>query len=262
MKGDLFKGIKQFEFPTPERARHLGKPSFVVPVYYYDNTSMTAIYTASTAQVRPYLPDPRMHPVELRPGRCLVAFTAFEYRKTDIDPYNEFSIAVLINFDTRAIPGLSILRQLLANVFHAYVWHLPVTTEIARYGGVELYGYPKFIADITFTRADGHIECALVENNQRILTLRGKQLPTRPGKVVRFKTYPVKDGITLCGNVYTNHLSYAESRGGSDASLTVGTEHPICAELRSINLSDKPLIYQYSAANEAVLFGPRNLIDN
>lgn len=262
MQGDLFKGIKQFEFPAPETARHLKKPSFLVPVYYYDNTSMTAIYTASTARVRPYLPDPRMHPLELGPGRCLVAFTAFEYRKTDIDPYNEFSIAVLINFDRPAIPGLSVLRQLLSKAFHAYVWHLPVTTEIARYGGVELYGYPKFIADITFTCADGHIECTLADNNRRILTLRGKQLPTRPGKVVRFKTYPVKDGITLCGNVYANHLSYAESYGGSNVALSIGAEHPICTELRSIDLSDKALLYQYSAANEAVLFGPHNLIDD
>lgn len=262
MRGDLFRGIKQFEYPTPSAAAHLGKPSFVVPVYYYDNTSMTAIYTASTALVRPYLPDARMHPLEVTPGRCLVAFTAFEYRKTDIDPYNEFSIAILINFDKRAIPGLSILRQFLANAFHAYVWHLPVTTEIARYGGVELYGYPKFIADIAFTRGAGHIECTLAAGDKLILKVRGRQLQTSAGKRVRFKTYPVKDGITLCGNVYTRHHDYAESRGGADASLTIGTDHPISAELRSIDLSDKPLLYQYSPVNEAVLFGPRNLIDD
>ena len=262
MKGDLFRGIKQFAFPAPENARHLGRSTFQIPTFYYDNTSMTAIYTASTERVRSYLPDSRMHPVELRPGRCLVAFTAFEYRKSDIDPYNEFSIAILINFDKPAIPGLSILRQLLANVFHAYVWHLPVTTEIARYGGVELYGYPKFLADITFTRQGGHLECALAEGGRSILTLRGRDLPTRPGKDARFKTYPVKDGITLCGNVYTSHLSYAESRRGADASLTLGTQHPICGELRGIELSEKPLIYQYSAENECVLFGPHNLIDD
>ena len=27
-----------------------------------------------------------------------------------------------------------------------------LTTEIARWGGVELYGFPKFIADIDFNR--------------------------------------------------------------------------------------------------------------
>jgi hypothetical protein len=84
MHGDLFKGIKQFEFPTPPAAAHLGKPSFLVPVYYYDNTSMTAIHTASTTLVRRYLPDARMHPLELTPGKCLVAFTAFEYRNRSL----------------------------------------------------------------------------------------------------------------------------------------------------------------------------------
>lgn len=146
MSGELFRGVKQFEFQSPASAAQLGRESFRIPVYYYDNSSLTVIHTASTARVRPYLPDPRMHPLEVAPGRCLVAFTAFEYRKTDIDPYNEFSIAILINFDKTVIPGLSVLRQLLSNAFHAYVWHLPVTTEIARYGGVELYGYPRRVA--------------------------------------------------------------------------------------------------------------------
>lgn len=262
MNGELFRGVKQFEFPSPAGAAHLGKASFLVPVYYYDNSSLTLIHTASTARVRPYLPDPRMHPLELTPGRCLVAFTAFEYRKTDIDPYNEFSIAILINFDKAVIPGLSVLRQLLGNVFHAYVWHLPVTTEIARYGGVELYGYPKFIADIAFTRTGGQVECTLSENGRLVLRLLGRELPAGPGKTVRFKTYPVKDGITLCGNVYTRHVRFAESRRRADSGLTVGTDHPISAELRGIELSEKPLVYQYSAENESILFGPHNLIDD
>jgi hypothetical protein len=44
--------------------------------------------------------------------------------------------------------------------------------------------------------------------------------------------------------------------------LTIGTDHPICAELRGIELGEKALVYQYSAENEAILFGPHNLIDD
>jgi len=51
-----------------------------------------AVYTASTRRVRRLLPHPAMNPIEMFPGRCMVAFTAYEYRKTDIGPYNEFSI--------------------------------------------------------------------------------------------------------------------------------------------------------------------------
>ena len=86
-RGDFFKGVIQWEMTTKDLSLE-GK----LPVFYYDNTAMTAIYTASTDMVRRLLPMPDMYPVEVVKGRALAAFTAFEYRATDIDPYNEFSI--------------------------------------------------------------------------------------------------------------------------------------------------------------------------
>jgi hypothetical protein len=150
---------------------------------------------------------------------------------------------------------------MLRRSFPVYVWHLPVTTEIARAGGVEIYGYPKFIADIEFQRTEGWVECGLSEQGTRILTLKGKALPTAKGKVVRYITYSIKDGIPLMTNVCINPLEFAQSRSGNDAALEIGTGHSICDELRSIDLGKKPMIYQFSPANEAILFAPRNLMD-
>ena len=95
-KGDFFKGVVQWEL-TSEEFNFKGK----LPVFYYDNTAMTAIYTASTTMVRRLLPRHDMHPVEVKRGRALVAFTAFEYRDSDIDPYNEFSISFPITFQKK-----------------------------------------------------------------------------------------------------------------------------------------------------------------
>ncbi|MBW1643478.1 MAG: hypothetical protein JRJ76_11620, partial [Deltaproteobacteria bacterium] len=97
MDHDFFKGIKQWDI-------QLGDMKGVLPVFYYDTTSMTAIYTASTKKVKQLLPSPKMNPIEIFPGKCLAAFTAFEYRKTDIDPYNEFSIAFPVTFNKPQIP--------------------------------------------------------------------------------------------------------------------------------------------------------------
>ncbi|TAL34011.1 MAG: hypothetical protein EPN93_12520 [Spirochaetes bacterium] len=260
MKGDLFKGIMQWEFGMPKSK--LKKKEFRLPVFYYDNSSLTAIFTASTKKVLPFLPDPRMHPAEVMPGRCLVAFTAFEYRKTDIDPYNEFSIAVIVSYGKRPIPGLTVLSQMRRKCYDAYVWHLPVTTEIARYGGVELYGYPKILAKIDITRGRDAAECVLSEKKTHILTLRGPVLHTKPGGIIRYRTYPVREGVTLCGNVYSLHHQFAETRSTKGVSLTLGTDHEICRQLRSVGLSEKALMYQYSPLNESILFGPHNLIDD
>lgn len=259
-ESNFFRPVTQWEFIPPGRGPTKG--AFRLPVFYYDNTAMSAIYTASTEKVRQHLPHSDLHPVELYPGRCLVAFSAFEYRDSDIDPYNEFSIAFLVTIKNRGIPGWEVLRQMGRRCFQAFVWHLPVTTEIARYGGVELYGFPKFIADIRFQRGSDFLQCSFSEKKKHILTLKGPALPTSRGKMVRFKTYPVLRGGLLCGNVYTDHLEYAERRNPSGVELSYNTDHAIGRDLSQLDLGKKPLLYQYSPRNEIILFGPRNLIDD
>jgi hypothetical protein len=255
-KGDFFKGVIQWEMMMKDSSLE-GK----LPVFYYDNTAMTAIYTASTAMIRRLLPLPDMYPVEVWKGRSMVAFTAFEYRRTDIDPYNEFSISFPITFRKRGIPGLTVLSMMARRYFTAYVWQLPVTTERARKGGVDMYGYPKFLADIVFSHEGNMLVCTLSEGGKNILTLKGKKLRTSEEKVNRFKTYSIKDGVPLAANVYMNPIAFGKSMSPKAARLTLGT-HDIAGRLREMELSEKPLFFQYMPLTEAILYGPRNLMDD
>lgn len=255
MTQDFFIGIKQWEFI------HEGLQG-KLPVFYYDTTSITAIYTASTSMVKKLLPLPQMTPVELLPGRSLVVFTAFEYRQTDIDPYNEFSMAFPITYNKPQIPFFTAATQMLRRCFSAYVWQLPVTTEVARIGGVDLYGYPKFLADIEFHKENHRIHCNVAENGNNILSMSGNLLPTTRGKITRFITYSVLDSIPLVANVYINPIELAHSRNKQSVTLEIGTDHSICNDLLNIGLSSTPVQYQYSPLNQGILFGGRNLMDH
>jgi hypothetical protein len=255
-RGDFFRGVAQMELVSKDRTME-GK----LPCFYYDNTAMTAIFTASTDRVRGLLPRGDMFPVEIWKGRCLAAFTAFEYRSSDIDPYNEFSISFPITFQKRAIPVLTVLSMMARRYFTAYVWQLPVTTERARKGGVDYYGYPKFLADIAFSHENGMLACSLSEGGSDILCLKGKKLKTRKEKTNRFKTYSIKDGVPLAANVFMNPLEFGISVLPGAAQLTLGN-HAIADQLRGIGLSDKPAFYQYMPVMEAILFGGRNLMDD
>lgn len=256
-RGEFFKGVMQWRYPDPETGQ-----DFPLPVFYQDNLSMTAIYTASAARVRALLPFAEMRPVELTPGRALVAVTCFEYRQCDIDPYNEVSVSFLITWGERALPGVTVLQMMARRTFTAFIWQLPVTTEIARRGGVDLFGYPKFIADIVFTREAGRVTCELSEGGERILTLRGKALRTKPDKVNRYRTYSVKDGVPLVANVYMNPLAFGQSMLPGAAELSVGKRHPIGRQLEELGLGRRPVLYQYAPEMEAILYGPRNLADH
>ena len=255
MSNEFFEGVKQWEF-------NLGELPFKLPVFYYDTTTITAIYTASTARVKKLLPLPQMNPIELSPGKCLVGFTAFEYRETDISAYNEFAISFLISFDKSQIPFLSATAQMLRRRLSVYIWQLPVTTEIARVGGVELYGFPKFIADIEFQKEADQITCRLSEDGTQILSLRGKVLPVARAKNSKYITYSNIGDIPLVTNVPVNQLEFAESRDKQSAIIEIGSDHKICEELQKIELSKTPVVYQYSPLNQAILFAGRNLMDN
>jgi hypothetical protein len=232
-----------------------------MPIFYYDNLSMTAIYTASTKKLKPLLPVEDMHPVEMFPGRSLIAFSAFEYRRTDIGPYNEFSIAAIITYGKQSIPGITLLSQLVKNSFEAYILYLPVTSELARKGGVELGGYPKFIADIDFEEKNGRLSCELSEKGKRILALSGKKLPTSKGPVARFNIYTHLKNIPLKSNVYLNPIQFSQSYHKDSATLEIGSGHEICNVLKSLDLSRRPKVYQFSPKYEAILFGAKNIMD-
>jgi hypothetical protein len=137
-----------------------------------------------------------------------------------------------------------------------------VTTEIARVGGVEFYGYPKFIADIEFQKEADQLSCHLSENGNKILSLRGKVLPVTRGKNSKYITYSVMEDIPLVTNVHINQLEFAESWDKQSANLEIGSDHRICEELQKIGLSATPVQYQYSPLNQAILFAGRNLMDN
>ena len=170
-------------------------------------------------------------------------------------------IAFLIAFDRVQVPGLTALWQMARLCFTAYVWKLPVTTEIARFGGVELYGYPKFLADISFERSKEWIECRLAEKGESILNLKGKVLPTTRGKITRFVTYSITEGIPVTANVVVDPVEFAQSREHEASILELGAKHPMASTLKEIQLSAGPVMYQYSPVTEAVLFGGKNLMD-
>jgi hypothetical protein len=46
-------------------------------------------------------------------------------------------------------------------VVPSFVWQIPVTTEAARAGGLDLFSYLKFVADIHYSKDKERTECLL-----------------------------------------------------------------------------------------------------
>lgn len=92
-----------------------------------------------------------------------------------------------------------------------------------------------------------------------ILSLSGRTLPTERGKRLEYTTYSIKEGVPLRTRILVDPIEFAQSMSRDAARLEIGSGHPICEELRSIGLGEKPILYQYSPVTEAVLFAGVNV---
>jgi hypothetical protein len=256
MRGSpFFDGVRQVELT------YAGETS-AMPIFYYDGSAITALFAARLGALRGLLPDPRFVPARLAPGLGVIGVTAFEYRDTDIGPYNELAISVLLNHPPHLanLPGRALGRALRQRQVHAYVHHLPVTTEVARVGGIDFYGYPKFIAKIDFSEGDGWVTCRLAEGAAHILTLRGRRIATPRSEEMQAFSHLWMDRQPQSSEF---KLSAAElgmtSRRGA-ATLELGTGgHPISAELARIVVGRNAFHYQRMPAFEGILYGPEHL---
>lgn len=196
-------------------------------IRYYDHETITGAFPASTAKVRRLLPSPRLEPVEATPGVTLVRMTALEYGNIDgLAPYNEYSITVPVLYNVAGHPsGLPC----------GYITHLPVTTEEARWVGVDLYGFPKFVAEITFQdTADGR-RCVVRADSMDVITLQARKVHAI-AESMEFYIYTLKDKQLIRTPVQVRGL-WGTSRVSGGALCSFG-DHPIVAGLRDVDLGE------------------------
>lgn len=244
--GPLFAGLQQWEMPQ------FGTR---LPLFIPDFGSITAVYHAATERVAPLLPHPALHPVEVLPGRCLVVFSALEYRESDLGPYNEFVVAFPVGVGR--LPALAAaLRDLATGAASAYVWQMPVTTERSRAAGAGIAGYPKFVADIAFERQGGQLACTVAQEGRRIATLWCETGPARGERRLQVRSWTMREGRPLATHLRVHQRRTEEHLHGRRAALQPG-DHPLADTLRTLDLAGQPLASQYCPQAQGVMFFPR-----
>ena len=244
-KLEFFEGIKQSKV-------QLGPYHINSPVFYRDMASLSVYLLAPLNKVRSILPSNRMHPFRVTPWHSVVMISAFEYRDSDLSPYNEVSIGIPFVLDRVSPVFTGILRK-IPEVPMVYIHHLPVTTELARVSGIEIANFPKFLAEISFDNGSQWISCKVDSEGKHILTLSGRKIKLRtiPGQRVCPITHKQNRLLRLEFNLSECEAGFSKSQ--SDVRLELGN-HPIGLELRELNLG-RVLTYQYSQALQAILTG-------
>ncbi len=252
MADAFFEGIYQIE------AESAGE-EVKCPIFYRDARSFTAVFAADWFKLRRMLPDWRYFPAQVLPGVGAVGFTAFEYYDTDIRPYNEFAVTIMLNSPYLApLPGYNLLRQYFHRSFEAYVYHLPVTTEVALRAGIDFYNYPKFLAGIDFSEDADEVACDLTHEGRRICRLVSRKLPANRSYEAKFFCRLYQDRQPQGAEFKVNVREGADRWMPSTVRLELG-DHDIARNFRSVLLSTRPLLHFYWPSIQCCLYGPERL---
>ena len=164
-------------FDVPREVVSTSAGDIELPIFYFDGFAGTALFAIDAKQAAATLQGTSLTPLEHN-DTATAAITFYDYRDTSLGPYQEVALAILV-----AQPG-------------NYIVDLPVTTRLACAVGRELWGYPKFVADISIDADGEEFQGRLCdEAGELILTLSG-----RPGLLLKQNT-PGKDIVTYSQRV-------------------------------------------------------------
>ena len=236
------------------------------PNFYYRNSRITAIFTADLATLKALMPTQvlqQVQPLQVWPGRGLVALTAYSYQHCDNDRYNEIGLSIVTGKPSSTSLGpFTLMRQAMSADFWGYVLKLPVDTELARVRGVVGYNLPKWLTRIDYTDGDGAIVVRIFdsETGRLDVTFEGRKLTKLSGKtslVTNSFTNIDRDGRLTTGHATSRQLRHASSSSADSAKLTL-SDGSLSTTIRALKLG-RLVKYEYVPEFQSALYAPRLL---
>jgi hypothetical protein len=180
-----------------------------------------------------------LHPAEWFPGWAICVLAAIEYKDNDLGTYNEVGVNFLVTHGAEpSLPLVGMIGASRRGALGAYVHQLPVTTSFSCDAGRDIWGFPKIVADITFSDAVDRRRCRLVADGVHVMTLETGRGGTRALAEIPQDAFAWRDGTLFRTPSRMAAKGMGFRLGG--ATLTLG-DHPIADELRALGLPRRAL---------------------
>jgi hypothetical protein len=226
-----------------------------VPIRYYDGSNVFAMFAADPAAVDAKLAGTGLIPA-MRIGRKpLVVVSIYEYRQSSIGPYNEVGVAILVYPErfrrSRSVLGWrDVLRRTDRREQGVYIIDLPVTTPNAYEAGCAIWGFPKFVAPISFALGGGHFSSTVEDttDGSTIMEFSGAAKPTVKVPPISLVCYSEIDDKPVRSSIEVRNGMRLHVPGG--INLKVGqSRHRMANNLRDLGLDGAQPVAVGSTAN-------------
>jgi hypothetical protein len=228
---------------APVQQRTLSDGSLcALPIRYFDAQLLIATFLVGRDRASALLKNTGLTAVPQADGKAIVSFGCFQYRKTDIGPYNEVGLVVLATAPKSPIPAL-------------YVVHLPVNTALANRAGREIWGYNKFVASIDITDSPQAFSMTIRDPDgatiARFSGTRSASISMPPNDMI---TFSLLDGQLIRAIIQV--MTPSQIGGGGGFSLKIGESmHPMADSLRTLALDNaSPVLVQHADPFLSLLF--------
>lgn len=193
------------------------------PVEIRDASLAAATFLVPAGPVRDVVEPTGLRVVTAPGGRAPVILTLVDYRDTDLGAYHEVGLCFLVRSPSGGRGG-------------ALVHELPVNQAFTLQAGRQLWGFPKWMADIDLEFGSRAATCHLAEGSEHILTLALRPAPFRVpgGRELTMDAWTYQDGVVRRTPWTMRHEQVRMRPGG--ASLVVGDGHSMAKELRTLGL--------------------------
>jgi hypothetical protein len=148
-----------------------------LPIFYYDVSAVLIFFWTDFQKAAVQLKGTGLQACRFFNGSALTGLAFYEYRDSDIGPYNEVGLATAVYSEQGAQPTWYLpdfLRPAKKRKLGFYIHHLPVSTEAACAAGKEIWGFPKFTTQLPFSLNRNHFEAAVLDpDGGNILSVKG-----------------------------------------------------------------------------------------
>jgi hypothetical protein len=206
-----------------------------LPILYRKARAWFAVFPCPLRGAAAMLPDERLKPAQVIPGKAAIVFAVFDFEDTSIGPYREVGIGIPCRYRrTTAIPLVPLLAEKWLDDVGPFITHMPVTTQAANDAGWKHWGYPKFVAAIDIEADDARMRATVSEEGRPILHVEVE----RPGPSHRID-FPVRPYSKLGDELLLTEF-HVDAVGdirrlGAKASVRI-EDHPRAADLKSLGL--------------------------
>jgi len=252
-------------FAVPKHVVTTSAGPVELPICYYDAAHYMALFRVDARRAADKLQGLPLAPV-LVARRAVAILSLFKYRDTGLGPYHEVGLALLVSARGQALSLGSLTDLLRASddaSLGSYVLDLPVTTPLAKAAGCEIWGYPKFVAELPI-ELEGELLRARVADPEggwimELTGQRGQVLPEEPPGMA-LVTYSLHGDQWLRTRVETRGRCITS--GGGSLRLTLGgSRHRMAQNLADLGLDGQtPKLLQTTDDFQSLLFAGQPVV--